>query len=101
MSLSATARLFLRKLSDHQNGLPAANSAPTKEFEVWGKEFVVRWVCVRFLSVWIIAKIIDRISFIVAKLPKSRVPKLPLCWLKRSEHSLASTTLVGLSGERS
>ena len=101
MSLSATARLFLRKLSDHQNGLPAANSAPTEEFEVWGKEFVVRWVCVQFPSVWIIANIIDRRSFVVAKLPKSRVPKLPLCWLKRSERSLISTTLVGLSGEQS
>ena len=101
MSLSATARLFLRKLSDHQNSLPAANLASIEEFEVWGKEFIVRWVCIRFLSVWIIAKIIDRRSFVVAKLPKSRVLKLPLCWLKRSEHSLVSTTLVGLSGERS
>ena len=79
MSLSATARLFLRKLSDHQNDLPVANSAPIEEFEVWGKEFVVRWVRVRFLSVWIITNIIDRRNFVVAKLPKFRVPRLPLC----------------------
>ena len=100
MSLSATVRLFLRKLSDHQNGLPAANSAPTEEVEVWGKEFVVRWVCVGFPSIWIIANIIDRRSFVIAKLPKSRVLKLLLYWLKRNERSLASATLVGLSGER-
>ena len=101
MSLSATAHLFLCKLSNHQNGLPAANSASTEEFEVWGKEFIVRWVCVQFLNLWIIAKVIDRRSFVVAKLLKFRVPKLPLCWLKHSERSLASMMLVGLSGERS
>ena len=100
MSLSATACLFLRKLSDHQNGLLAANSASTEEFEVWGKEFIVRWVCVQFLNLWIIAKVMDRRSFVIAKLPKSRVLKLLLYWLKRNERSLASATLVGLSGER-
>ena len=95
MSLSATARLFLCKLSDHQNGLLAANSASTEEFEVWGKEFIVRWVCVQFLNLWIIAKVMDRRSFVIAKLLKFCVPKLTLCWLKRSECSLASMMLVG------
>ena len=99
MSLSATARTFLHKLSNHQNGLPTANSASTEEFEVWGKEFIIHWVHVWFLHLWIIANVIDRGSFIVAKLLKFLVPKLPLCWLKHSKRSLASAMLIGLPGE--
>ena len=73
----------------------------TEEFEVWGKEFIIRWVRVQFLNLWIIANVIDRRSFVVAKPLKFLVPKLLLCWLKRSERSLASAMLIGLPGERS